>query len=161
MRNQVLKIAEAIGADAEAVQTSPDFHRFELHRGEDREMADFVFDRIPQLDRRKESFDSIRVDTLREIIANKWATLISRTELKDLIDLFFIERAGHDILKAFPDARRKEAGLEAAVLSHLLDAVRLEAVPDYMIEELNLEDLRSFIDRIRKEMAERAFPESA
>ena len=46
---------------------------------------DVVVDRAPQLDSDKEVFDGIRVDTLREIVANKMATLTSRAEVKDKI----------------------------------------------------------------------------
>ena len=47
---------------------------------------------------------------LREILANKLATLVGRSELKDVIDLYFLEKAGHDLLAALPDAQKKRAG---------------------------------------------------
>ncbi len=59
-----------------------------------------MVDRVPQVDPEKNRFGAIRVDTLREILANKLTTLVSRTELKDLIDLYYLEKAGHDVLRA-------------------------------------------------------------
>jgi hypothetical protein len=45
-----------------------------------------------------------RSDSSTSTIANKLTTLLSRTELKDVVDLYFLEQAGHDILAAIPDA---------------------------------------------------------
>ena len=158
LRNQLIRLAETMGASCEPQQTSPDFHRFELRRGEEREVIDFVIDRVPQLDTTKVRVGNIQVDTLREIIANKWAALLGRTELKDLVDLYFLEKEGHDIISYLPDAGRKDAGLEPAVLSYLLDSVIIERVPDFMIKSLDLEDFRSFIYRLQRELAIRALP---
>ena len=75
VQNLVFRVACEIGAECVAVRTALDFHRFKLMRGEE-----------------------------REIIANKLATLLRRTELKDVVDLYFLEKAGHDLLAAIPDA---------------------------------------------------------
>ena len=159
LRNQLLRLAGAIGANCESLQTTPDFHRFILRRGDEREVLDFVVDRIPQIDDVKERIGGIRVDTLTEIIANKWAALIGRMELKDLIDLFFIEREGHDVLSHLASAARKDAGFEAATLSHLLNSVRLDSEPKVMIIKLDLDEFRAFVERIRRELAHRALPQ--
>ena len=47
--------------------------------GDDREIIDVVVDRVPQVDALKASVDGIRVDTLREILANKLSTMVSRS----------------------------------------------------------------------------------
>jgi hypothetical protein len=83
LTNQLLRISEAIGGKVRSLIATPDFHRFELTRADEREILDFVIERVPQLDSRKEAFGIIRVDTLREIIANKLCTLVGRTELKE------------------------------------------------------------------------------
>lgn len=158
LRNQILRLATSIGATCEPLQSSPDFHRFELRRGDDREVVDLVIDRVPQLDAEKNRFGAIQVDTLREIIANKWAAVLGRTELKDLVDLYFLEKAGHDIMGHVADAGKKDAGLEPAVLSHLIASVKIESVPGFMIRSLDLDDFQSFVDRIRRDLANRAFP---
>jgi len=156
--SQMIRIARLIGATCDVVQTTPDFLRFELRRGAEHELIDLVVDRVPQLDEEKRREGTVRVDTLREIIANKWAALLGRSELKDVVDLFFLERTGHDIFDGFEDARQKDAGLDPAILSHLLQAVRIREIPGYMIEPLSVEELQAFVDRLRQEMAERAFP---
>ncbi len=115
-------------------------------------------DRAPQLDVEKVSFDGIRVDTLREMIANKLTTLLSRTELKDVVDLYFLEQAGHDLLAAIPDAQAKDGGWEPAVVAMLLDGLRVDELPVWMIRELIPTDLEAFINRLRLAIAGLALP---
>lgn len=105
VQNLVFRIASKIGAHSEAIRTSPDFHRFSLIRDGESEIIDVVTGRSPQLDQEKDLTGGVRVDTLREMIANKLTTLLSRSELKDVVDLYFLEQAGHDLLAAIPDAR--------------------------------------------------------
>lgn len=156
----VLRVAAQIGAECQAIRSAPDFHRYRLIRGEEREIIDVVVDRAPQLDPVKASFDGIRVDTIREILANKLTTLLSRTELKDVVDLYFLEQAGHDLLAAIPDAQAKDGGWEPAVVSMLLDGLHVDELPVWMIRELSPNDLKSFLNRLRLAIANLALPQS-
>jgi Nucleotidyl transferase AbiEii toxin, Type IV TA system len=158
MENLVLRVAGAIGAHCVAVRTAPDFRRFKLSRGEEREIIDIVVDRAPQLDVAKARFDTIRVDTLREITANKLTALLSRAELKDVVDLYFIEKAGCDLLASIPDARAKDAGWDSAMVALLLDGLRGPHRPAWMIRELDPSDLDAFIQKLRLEMSRLALP---
>jgi Nucleotidyl transferase AbiEii toxin, Type IV TA system len=159
VQNLVLGVASRIGADCRALRTAPDFHRFRLTRGDERETVDVVVDRAPQLDAQKVTFDGIRVDTIREIIANKQlTTLLSRTETKDVVDLYFIEQAGHDILAAIPDAQAKDGGWEPAVVSMLLAGLDVAELPPWLLRELTPEKLRAFLDRLRLAIAAKALP---
>ena len=154
----VHRTAAVISAECLAVRTSPDFHRFKLTRGTEREIIDVVVDRAPQLDSHKAEFSNIRVDTLREIIANKLTTLLSRTELKDVVDLYFLEQAGHDLIAALPDAQAKDGGWEPAVVAQLLDCIRVTELPAWMIRSLDPADLQAFLHRLRIAIAARALP---
>ena len=159
VQNLVQRTAADIGAECAAVRTAPDFHRFRLTRGDEREIIDVVVDRAPQLDTQKASFGSIQVDTLREILANKLTTLLSRAELKDVVDLYFLEQAGQDLLAAIPDAQAKDGGWEPAVVSMLLAGLHVREVPAWMIKELAPEDLEAFLGRLRLALAKLALPE--
>lgn len=160
LQNLVLRVATGIGADCQILRTAPDFHRFRLVRGEERELVDVVVDRAPQLDQQKASFDGIRVDTLREIIANKLTTLLSRSEVKDVVDLYFLEQAGHDILAAVPDAKAKDGGWDPAVVSMLLDGLDTTELPPWLLRALTPGDLQAFLHRLRLAIAAQALPES-
>ncbi|MFM8471206.1 MAG: nucleotidyl transferase AbiEii/AbiGii toxin family protein [Limisphaerales bacterium] len=154
----VQRTASQIGAECAALRSAPDFHRFRLTRGEEREIIDVVVDRAPQLDAEKREIEGIRVDTVREIIANKLTTLLSRTEIKDVVDLYFLEQAGYDLLAALPDASAKDAGWEPAVVAMLLSDLRVTESPAWMIKELTPSDLAAFLNRLRLAIAARALP---
>lgn len=161
VQNAVQRIAGQIGAQCESLRTAPDYHRFRLVRGVEKEIIDVVVDRAPQIDPDKTDFAGIRVDTLREMTANKLTTLLSRTELKDIVDLYFLEQAGMDILAAIPDAMAKDGGWEPAVVSMLLNGIRIHDLPTWMIRPLAVGDLQAFVDRLRLALAERAIPRSS
>jgi hypothetical protein len=74
--------ATETGGRTEAIQTHPDFRRLRIRRGEEICVVDLVIDRAPVIDATKALFGDVRVDTLREIAANKVCTLLSRSEIK-------------------------------------------------------------------------------
>jgi len=158
IQNLVHRVAKSISAEYLAVRTTPDFRRFKLTRNEEREIIDVVVDRTPQLDSKKNSFDHIRVDTLREITANKLTALLSRTEIKDVVDLYFLEKAGRDLLASIPDAQAKDAGWEPAVVAMLLDGLSVQDTPAWMIRELAPTDLHAFLQKLRLAISELALP---
>lgn len=59
----------------------------------------------------------MRVDLLREILADKLTAFVSRSELSDLVDLYFLKMSGCELLAAIPDARAKDGGREANVVT--------------------------------------------
>ncbi|HEV7405551.1 MAG TPA: nucleotidyl transferase AbiEii/AbiGii toxin family protein [Chthoniobacteraceae bacterium] len=160
VQNLVRRIAGEIAAECKELRTAPDFHRFRLLRGDEREVIDVVVDRAPQLDAQKARFGVIRVDTLREMVANKLTTLLSRTEVKDVVDLYFLEQAGHDLLAALPDAQAKDGGWEPAVVSMLLDGLQIAELPPWLLRSVSVEELCEFIDRLRRALAAKALPET-
>jgi hypothetical protein len=82
-------------------------------------IVDLVRDEAPQV-RDKITIDGIVVDPPEEILANKLCTLLSRTEVRDLIDVKTLEAAGHDPLQALPLAEKKDGGVSASQLAWVL-----------------------------------------
>ncbi len=158
--NLIRGIAEESRAQCRTISASPDFHRFDLTRGADRELLDFVIERVPQVDVQKELFGIMRVDTLREIMLNKVCTLIGRTEIKDLVDLYFLRQRGWSVAEHLGDARKKEGGLDPAMISFLLADLRVERTPDYLLKPLEAHELNQFIRDLQQALAAMAFPES-
>lgn len=115
----------AAGATMETLKTYPDFRRFLVSRAEERCVVDIVIDRAPAIDSDKAVFGEVRVDTLREIAANKICTLLSRSEIKDLVDLKALVDQGIDLSQALQDARRKDGGAEPATLAWVLDQIHI------------------------------------
>jgi hypothetical protein len=158
LKNQILRISDSIGAKCESLQSSPDFHRFLVSRETESEVIDLVTDRAPQLDTEKRCIDGISVDTTREILANKICALLGRAEVKDLIDLYFLEQDGHHILDSLSDAQQKDGGLDLATLSLLLDQFPLQFDPDWMIRDLTPEQLALFAEKLRLALADKILP---
>jgi hypothetical protein len=160
LENSVIGVAGEIQANCWTITATPDFYRFELTRGTDREILDFVIERVPQIDPQKEQFGPIRVDTLREIMVNKICTLVGRTEIKDLVDLYFLSGRGWHVADHLQAARTKEGGLNPAMISYLLADVHVDRVPDYLLEPVEPQALEQFIRELQKTMASLAFPKS-
>jgi len=154
----VRSVAKEIGAQYRSITASPYFHRFELTRDDAREILDFVLEMAPQVDAEKETYGAIRVDTLREIMACKICTLISRCEVKDLVDLYFLDKRGMKVVDHFDDARKKEGGLDPAMISFLLAQVQINEVPEYVLEPLKLTDLQQFVKELQVTLAGMSFP---
>lgn len=159
--NDVRSISGAIGATCEAITAAPAFRRYALKRDAVGEILDFVVERSPQIDTEKERFGKVRVDTLREIAVNKICTLVGRCELKDLVDLFFLSKRGFLVREHLDEARRKEGGLDPAMLSFILARTTVDQVPDYVLEALDLDELRIFVRNLQREFAELAYPDTA
>jgi hypothetical protein len=143
--------ARACGASTTPMQLYADFRRVKVARGDEECIVDLVIDRAPMIDAEKAAFGEIRVDTLREIAANKICTLLSRSEIKDLLDLQALIEGGADLDRALADAEKKEAGADPATLAWILselsvgpsailpggaDATRLVAFRDALVPRL-------------------------
>jgi hypothetical protein len=152
--------ADSLGATLELRRDAPTFRRYQLVRGDDSEIVDLVLDISAQLDPEKPWIDDVRVDTLHEIFVNKITTLISRCELKDIVDLFFIEKNGYRVEDYFEEARQKDGGLDPAMVSLLLNSLRIAEPPTYLIKPLALAELRAFVDDLKRRMALMAFPDT-
>jgi predicted nucleotidyltransferase component of viral defense system len=98
--------AEACGAQTKPVRTFPEFRRLSVERPGETCIVDLVIDRAPSVEPTKAIFGKVRVDTLREIAANKVCTLIGRSEIKDLVDLERLVAAGIELEQAVNDAQK-------------------------------------------------------
>jgi hypothetical protein len=103
------------------MQGYPDHHRSIARRGSETCVVDLVIDRAPVVDPAKVEFGTVRVDTLREIAANKICALIGRSEIRDLVDLRALLAAGVSL----DDAAVKERGADPGTLAYILDELRI------------------------------------
>lgn len=111
------------GASTKTVRSFQEFRRLVASRGDEQCVVDLVIDRTPAIDTEKASFGALRVDTLREIAANKVCTLIGRSEIKDLVDFERLMRSGIDLEHALADAQQKDAGADPGTLAWVLDQI--------------------------------------
>ncbi len=79
----------------------------------------------PQSDTAKERSATAMPDSAEEILANKLCTILARAEVRDLVDVFFLERAGRPAEQGLPLAARKDGGVSAAQLAWILSSVQI------------------------------------
>jgi predicted nucleotidyltransferase component of viral defense system len=151
-------VAREIGASIEPLRTSPDFRRFLLKRGSEGVVVDLVRDLAPQIFPEKSLFGSIRVDPPEEILANKLCTLLSRAEIRDLVDVWALETRGYSIETALKQASMKDAGLTPGQLAWVLSQIEIgdDAVPP---GGLSARELREYLHNLRDRLAGQAFPQ--
>jgi hypothetical protein len=118
-------IAAEMSANVEVLQSAPDFKRVLISRGSDSVVVDLVREYVYQIDEKKRIINGICVDTPGEIFANKLAALLSRSEVRDLIDVYQLEKAGYPIEPALIAAARKDTGLSAAQLAWVLNGIQI------------------------------------
>lgn len=151
------EIARQWGASLESIQTYPDFRRLLLRRDDEAIVIDLVRERVAQLIPDKPIVNSIRVDPPAEIMPNKLCTLLSRSEVRDLVDVRALEMAGYQIEDALPAAAAKDTGLTPAQLSWVLSQIELgnDLVPPGGV---SVEELRQYLADLIARLTRLAFP---
>jgi len=98
------------------------------------------------------------LDSPREIMANKLCTLLSRGELRDLVDVMALEQAGHRVEEHLEFAARKDAGLTPAQLAWVLSQLEIgeDASPPGGV---SADELRGYLDELVRRLSEVAYPE--
>ena len=114
-------VAQELSASLEIVTDSSDFKRFVIRRGMETLKVDLVHETATQQFKDKLEIDGIRVDPPLEILSNKLCTLLSRGEIRDLVDVFVLEQAGYRMEDALGAAMQKDRGLTPAQLAAILD----------------------------------------
>lgn len=141
--------AAALGATVESLRTFPEFTRVLVRRGAESTIVDLAIDRAPDVDVPFDVEQGVRVQSRREVTANKLCALVGCSEIRDLIDLHALLRGDEDLERALRDAERKDAGVSAAVLAWTLDQVVIR--PDAELPGVRAAEL----DRFRGDLVRR------
>lgn len=154
------EVARALGASLEALRTEPDFRRFLIGSGAESVVVDLVRDRAPQIHAEKPERDGIRIDPADEILANKLCALLSRGEVRDLVDVLALERSGLRVEDALAPAATKDGGLTPAQLAWVLSQIRIG--PDARVPGgFSATELRAFVDDLVERLTRLAYPPPA
>ena len=153
----VKDVANTLDATVEAIQTSPDFRRLLIKRTDESIVVDLVREYVFQIDRKKREINGIRIDSPEEIMANKLCALLSRSEIRDLIDLRELENAGFSLENALSAASLKDSGLTAAQLGWVLNQIKFG--DDLSLPNgISVAELRIYLDNLIERLARFAFP---
>ncbi len=155
----VAEVARELGGTLESLQTAPAFRRVLLRRGAEAIVIDLVREYVAQVAPDKPLINGIRVDPPEEILANKLCALLSRSEIRDLVDVRALELAGYRLEDALSAAAAKDRGLTPAQLAWVLSQIELGAdlIPPGGI---STEELRRYLTELIDRLTHQAFPKS-
>jgi hypothetical protein len=158
LRLRVWCASEAVELRLE--RSFPGFRRFRVHDGVESTLVDLVHDAAPQIEavQDKPVVDGVRLDSLRELRANKLAALLGRAETKDLVDLYALAGAGLPPLEGLEDAARKDGGLDVATLGWVLDGMEIDLEGLLLDKPLSEAELSAFKAGLVEALRRRAFP---
>jgi hypothetical protein len=91
--------------------------------------------------------EGIVIESLADLRANKLTCILSRSEPRDLVDLYFLDRAGFPPEQDLEIALRKDAGIDPGVLAWLLAQFPTQPLPA-MLEPLTSDQLERFRDAL-------------
>lgn len=149
----VNETAKELGASVESIQTSPDFRRLLVKRETEAVVVDLVREYVFQISDVKPTINGIRVDSPEEILANKLCALLSRSEIRDLVDVRELENAGFSLENALQFAAKKDSGLTPAQLAWVLNQIKFgdDVQPPGNVSVTELRDyVHNLISRLKR-----------
>lgn len=141
------EIATRAGLSASIVRDAGRQVRARLVADSEATELDIIHEPIADLEPPPPPIDGVIVESLVDLRANKLTCILSRSEPRDLVDLYFLDLAGYPPEQDLPLALAKDAGMDPAVLAWLLAAFPVEPLPS-MLEELSASQLKSFRDSL-------------
>lgn len=151
----VSAVTKRFGIAIRQTQTSPGFMRFVA--GEELKI-DVVCEPAFRVGS-PELVEDYMVDSLKNIAVNKVCAILSRTDAKDFVDLFWILReTPFDIFELLDLGRNKDGGLDPFIWASLIAEVQGFSLLPRMIEPLALEDLKDFYLKLRDRILDEIDP---
>ena len=119
----------ARGLEVSIAQDRPSFVRLRVGDGASTTLVDLVADpstAIDAPDRVKVGSATIDVSAVHDLFVDKLCTLLSRSEIRDLIDTRALLDNGADLDRALADAPRRDAGFSLLTLTWVLRGFGVE-----------------------------------
>lgn len=118
---------------------------------------DVVHEPVADIEPPPPPLEGIVVESLSDLRANKLTCILSRSEPRDLVDLYFLDCAGHPPERDLELALKKDAGIDPGVLAWLLSRFPTTPLP-MMLEPLTTEQLQEFRDALAERFRRIAAP---
>jgi hypothetical protein len=152
-------VAGACGATIRLVRDAGAFVRATVECGASAFELDAIVDSAGCIEPEEPTLEGISLVPLVDLRAAKVTCILSRSEPRDLIDLMFLERAGFPVEDDIPNALRKDAGIDPAVLAWLLGQFPVRPLPE-MLEPVTEASLLAFRNALRERLHRLAVPEA-
>jgi hypothetical protein len=151
------------GLDVQVLRTSPAFGELRVSDGCDVCIVDLVAEPFAAIEPPEQAIvegATISVDSRHEILASKLATLLERSEVRDLLDVKALLDAGCGLEAALRDAPKKDAGFSPLTLAWVLkDFDPRPAVKALGWDSRQAEEMLSFRQWLIERLTVSAFPE--
>jgi hypothetical protein len=112
---------------------------------------DVVHEPVADLAAPPPPIEGIVIESLTDLRANKLTCILSRSEPRDLVDLYFLDQAGFPPERDLEMALRKDAGIDPGVLAWLLAQFPTHPLPA-MLAPLTLDQLEKFRDSLAERL---------
>lgn len=121
----------AAGLAVSVLRTSPTFSQLDVRDADEAVVLDLVADPTPQAEPpgpRSLGGHTILVETTHQLLVNKLCALLSRSELRDLVDVRELLRHGGDLVRAIEDCPRQDAGFSPLTFGWSVRGLRVAAL---------------------------------
>src|SRR5262249_8965504 len=148
------------GLDVAVMQTAEAFSRIGVRDGAEALVVDLVADPVPLAEppqRLNLGGASILVDTPHQILVNKLCALLSRSELRDLIDVEALLPAGGDVAQALVDCPEQDGGFSPLTLSWSMRGLPIQRLANALGWPRERSEL---LERFRDELVDRILAEA-
>jgi len=145
----VISRLKAEGLSIDVLHTSVAFQRLKVSDASQSVVVDLVAEPVGAIeDPVSASLEgvTIHLDSLHEILVNKLCALLSRAELRDLIDVRELLTSGCDLERALADAPKKDGGFSPLTLAWLLRDLPVESLAS--TEGERVADMKLFRDEL-------------
>lgn len=143
---------EAGGLRTAVLRTSRSFSQLDVRADSEAIVLDLVADPTPVAEpARVVEIDGaqILVDTRHQLLVNKLGALLSRSELRDLIDVRALLEGGEDLRRALLDAPGQDAGFSPLTFSWAVQNLPVRKLALALgVAELEIAGLESFRDHL-------------
>jgi hypothetical protein len=113
--------------------------------------VDVVHEPIADIAAPPPPIEEIVIESLTDLRASKLTCILSRSEPRDLVDLYFLDQAGFPPERDLDIALRKDAGVDPAVLAWLLAQFPTRPLPT-MLVPFTADQLEKFRDELAEKL---------
>jgi hypothetical protein len=112
---------------------------------------DLVFEPVADVEAPPPPIEGIVIESLADLRASKLTCILSRSEPRDLVDLYFLDQAGFPPVRDLEIALRKDSGIDPAVLAWLVAQFPTRPLPA-MLKPLAVDQLVAFRDHLAESL---------
>jgi hypothetical protein len=162
--DQSVRRLRGAGFDVVVLQTAEAFGRLDARVGTDSVIVDLVADPVPLAEPPTPTSlgsATILVDTPHQILVNKLCALLSRSELRDLVDVRALVDGGGDLSRAIRDCPRQDAGFSPLTFSWAIGGLAIRRLASALgWTEDRIAELETFRDALVARILADVRPES-